>query len=130
MVILTSLLFGAGAAFYALAWLLLPDETDDRILCEELINGHWDWNCLGALICAAAAICLPGAGAVAADQSSIVCGAMAAAPHAAAAIPATAGTAVGAVDSTESADSTDPAGRPGTAVRLDPVAVCATAIAE
>lgn len=62
LVILTSLLFGAGAAFYALAWLLLPDETDDRILCEELINGHWDWNCLGALICAAAAICLPGVG--------------------------------------------------------------------
>ena len=35
LVILTSLLFGAGAAFYALAWLLLPDETDDRILCED-----------------------------------------------------------------------------------------------
>ncbi|NMM96694.1 phage shock protein C, PspC [Bifidobacterium sp. DSM 109960] len=62
LVILTSLLFGAGAAFYALAWFLLPDETDGRILCEELINGHWDWNCAGALVCAAVALCLPGAG--------------------------------------------------------------------
>ncbi|WP_436651936.1 hypothetical protein, partial [Latilactobacillus sakei] len=61
-VILTSLLFGAGAAFYALAWFLLPDETDGRILCEELVNGHWDWNCAGALVCAAVALCLPGAG--------------------------------------------------------------------
>lgn len=62
LVILTSLLFGAGAAFYALAWFLLPDETDGRILCEELVNGHWDWNCAGALVCAAVALCLPGAG--------------------------------------------------------------------
>ena len=44
LVILTSLLFGAGAAFYALAWFLLPDETDGRILCEELVNGHWDFS--------------------------------------------------------------------------------------
>ena len=62
LVILTSLLFGAGAAFYALAWFLLPDETDGRILCEELVNGHWDWNCAGALVCAAVALCLPGSG--------------------------------------------------------------------
>lgn len=62
LVVLTSLLFGAGAAFYALAWFLLPDETDGRILCEELIHGHWDWNCLGALICAMLALRLPGVG--------------------------------------------------------------------
>lgn len=45
-----------------MAWFLLPDETDGRILCEELVNGHWDWNCAGALVCAAVALCLPGAG--------------------------------------------------------------------
>lgn len=71
LVILTSLLFGAGAAFYALAWFLLPDEADDRILCEELINGHWDWNCLGALICAAVAICLPGVGWLAFTMAAV-----------------------------------------------------------
>ena len=62
LVVLASLLFGAGAAFYALAWFLLPDETDGRILCEDLINGRWDWNCAGVLVCAAVALCLPGAG--------------------------------------------------------------------
>lgn len=72
LVILTSLLFGAGAAFYALAWFLLPDETDGRILCEELVNGHWDWNCAGALVCAAVALCLPGAGWLAFGMAVLV----------------------------------------------------------
>ena len=65
LVILTSLFFGCGAAFYGMAWFLLPDETDDRILCEELIAGHWDWSCIGVFVCMAIAICLPGAGWVA-----------------------------------------------------------------
>lgn len=72
LVILTSLLFGAGAAFYALAWFLLPDEADGRILCEELIHGHWDWNCAGVLVCAAVALCLPGVGWVAFGAAVLV----------------------------------------------------------
>lgn len=41
---------GVGMVFYALAWFLLPDERDGRILCEELLAGHWDWSCLGVLL--------------------------------------------------------------------------------
>lgn len=41
---------GIGVVFYALAWFLLPDERDGRILCEELLDGHWDWSCLGVLL--------------------------------------------------------------------------------
>lgn len=41
---------GVGVVFYALAWFLLPDERDGRILCEELLAGHWDWSCLGVLL--------------------------------------------------------------------------------
>lgn len=41
---------GIGVVFYALAWFLLPDERDGRILCEELLAGHWDWSCLGVLL--------------------------------------------------------------------------------
>ncbi len=51
---------------------LLPDETDGRILCEELVNGHWDWNCAGALVCAAVALCLPGAGWLAFGMAVLV----------------------------------------------------------
>ena len=36
---------GIGVVFYALAWFLLPDERDGRILCEELLAGRWDWSC-------------------------------------------------------------------------------------
>ena len=72
LVLLTSLLFGAGAVFYALAWFLLPDEGDDRILCEELIHGRWDWNCLGALVCAMLALWLPGVGWVAFGAAVLV----------------------------------------------------------
>ncbi|WP_278800865.1 PspC domain-containing protein [Bifidobacterium pullorum] len=41
---------GVGVVFYALAWFLLPDERDGRILCEELLAGRWDWSCLGVLL--------------------------------------------------------------------------------
>lgn len=41
---------GIGVVFYAFAWFLLPDERDGRILCEELLDGHWDWSCLGVLL--------------------------------------------------------------------------------
>lgn len=41
---------GVGVVFYALAWFLLPDERDGRILCEELLDGRWDWSCLGVLL--------------------------------------------------------------------------------
>ena len=72
LVILTSLFFGCGAAFYGMAWFLLPDETDDRILCEELIAGHWDWSCIGVFVCMAIAICLPGAGWVAFAVAALI----------------------------------------------------------
>lgn len=41
---------GIGAVFYALAWFLLPDERDGRIMCEELLAGRWDWSCLGVAL--------------------------------------------------------------------------------
>ncbi|MBW3094949.1 PspC domain-containing protein [Bifidobacterium sp. 64T4] len=62
LMLVTALFFGAGAAFYGLAWLLLPDENGNRILFEDLINGVWDWNCVGALIFCVMALCIPGAG--------------------------------------------------------------------
>lgn len=72
LMILSTFFFGAGAAFYGMAWLLLPDETDGRILSEELIRGNWDWNCLGVFLFMAVAICLPGAGWVAFALSALV----------------------------------------------------------
>ena len=62
LMVVAMLFFGAGAAFYGLAWFVLPDERDNQILAEDLINGKWDWNCIGALLCCLVAICLPGAG--------------------------------------------------------------------
>lgn len=62
LMLVAALFFGAGAAFYGLAWLLLPDENSNRILFEDLINGVWDWNCVGALIFCVMALCIPGAG--------------------------------------------------------------------
>ncbi|MFR2313703.1 MAG: PspC domain-containing protein [Bifidobacterium sp.] len=62
LMVVATLFFGAGAAFYGLAWFVLPDERDNQILAEDLINGKWDWNCIGALLCCLVAICLPGAG--------------------------------------------------------------------
>lgn len=71
LMILSAFFFGAGAAFYGMAWFLLPDETDGRILSEELIRGNWDWNCLGVFLFMAVAICLPGAGWVAFALSAL-----------------------------------------------------------
>lgn len=62
LMLVAALFFGAGAAFYGLAWLLLPDENSNWILFEDLINGVWDWNCVGALIFCVMALCIPGAG--------------------------------------------------------------------
>ena len=72
LMILSTFFFGAGAAFYGMAWFLLPDEIDGRILSEELIRGNWDWNCLGVFLFMAVAICLPGAGWVAFALSALV----------------------------------------------------------
>jgi phage shock protein PspC (stress-responsive transcriptional regulator) len=72
LMILSTFFFGAGAAFYGMAWFLLPDETDGRILSEELIRGNWDWNCLGVFLFMAVAICLPGAGWAAFAVSALV----------------------------------------------------------
>ncbi|MCI1831665.1 MAG: PspC domain-containing protein [Bifidobacterium sp.] len=53
------LVFGLGAAFYAVAWMLLPDANGNVILAEELINGRWSWEMLGPLLCLAAALIVP-----------------------------------------------------------------------
>ena len=42
LMVVATLFFGAGAAFYGLAWFVLPDERDNQILAEDLINGKWD----------------------------------------------------------------------------------------
>lgn len=62
LVLASVLLFGFGAALYAIGWMLMPDGRDGRILAEELIAGHWDWSCVGAFACLALAILIPGAG--------------------------------------------------------------------
>lgn len=59
------LLAGFGAALYAFAWLLLPDDRNGTILGERLIAGDWDWSCLGVALCFIAGIVVPGAGLVA-----------------------------------------------------------------
>ena len=72
LVVVATLFFGAGAAFYGLAWFVLPDERDNQILAEDLINGKWDWNCIGALLFCIVAICLPGAGWLAFALAALV----------------------------------------------------------
>jgi phage shock protein PspC (stress-responsive transcriptional regulator) len=62
LMIVSSLFFGFGAALYALGWFLMPDVRDGHILAEDLIAGHWDWNCLGCFLFMAVAIVIPGAG--------------------------------------------------------------------
>lgn len=42
---------GTGAILYAFGWFLLPDELTGAILCEELINGRWDWSYIGVILC-------------------------------------------------------------------------------
>lgn len=51
LMVIAILFTGFGAVFYGLAWLLLPDELDHRILLEELCNGHWDWQFIGVILC-------------------------------------------------------------------------------
>ncbi|MBT1173833.1 PspC domain-containing protein [Bifidobacterium sp. MA2] len=65
LLLASALLFGFGAALYALAWALLPDARDGRILAEELLAGRWDWTCLGVFAVFAIALMIPGAGWVA-----------------------------------------------------------------
>ena len=50
LVLASVVLCGFGLALYAIAWALLPDARDGRILGEELIDGRWDWNMLGVII--------------------------------------------------------------------------------
>ncbi|EFA22713.1 hypothetical protein BIFGAL_03745 [Bifidobacterium gallicum DSM 20093 = LMG 11596] len=49
--IVTSFIGGLGLVFYALGWLLLPDDSDGSILLEEMIAGRWDWQYIGVGIC-------------------------------------------------------------------------------
>ncbi|NMM94184.1 PspC domain-containing protein [Bifidobacterium oedipodis] len=65
LVLVSTLFFGFGAALYAFGWFLMPDWRTGRILCEDLIAGEWDWNCLGCIMFLAIAIVIPGAGWVA-----------------------------------------------------------------
>ncbi|MBW3092707.1 PspC domain-containing protein [Bifidobacterium sp. 82T10] len=58
------LVCGFGAAFYALAWFVLPDDRDGTILSERLVAGDWDWACLGVFLCFAIGVMFPGAGFV------------------------------------------------------------------
>jgi phage shock protein PspC (stress-responsive transcriptional regulator) len=46
-----TLVCGAGLAFYAAAWALLPDCRDGRIMGEDLVHGQWQWVFLGPIIC-------------------------------------------------------------------------------
>ncbi|WEV74447.1 PspC domain-containing protein [Bifidobacterium sp. ESL0798] len=58
----STLAFGFGAAFYAAAWVLLPDCRDGRISGEELVYGHWQWSLLGPIVFMVIAFCFPGIG--------------------------------------------------------------------
>ncbi|OZG65371.1 PspC domain [Bifidobacterium hapali] len=66
------LLGGFGAALYAFAWLLLPDDRNGTILCERLIVGDWDWSCLGIALCFVIGVGLPGAGWLATIAAAFV----------------------------------------------------------
>lgn len=58
----STLVCGFGAAFYAAAWVLLPDCRDGRISGEELVYGQWQWSLLGPIIFMIIAFCFPGIG--------------------------------------------------------------------
>lgn len=62
LMVASVLLFGAGAAFYGLAWMLLPDSRNGHILAQDLIDGQWDWSMIGVFLCLACALLIPGAG--------------------------------------------------------------------
>ncbi|MFT9304864.1 MAG: PspC domain-containing protein [Bifidobacterium aquikefiri] len=56
------LCFGLGAALYGLLWFVLPDHRSNVILLEDLIEGRWDWSCVGVFLCIIVAMIFPGAG--------------------------------------------------------------------
>ena len=58
----STVVFGFGLAFYALAWFLLPDDYDGRILAQDLVNGSWRWVMLGPLAMFVAVFAFPGIG--------------------------------------------------------------------
>lgn len=71
--VLGSAVFGGfGLALYAIAWALLPDARDGRILGEELVAGRWDWNMLGAIIVVIMALVIPGVGMVSSLCAALV----------------------------------------------------------
>ena len=74
LVLIGTLFFGFGAALYAIGWFLMPDWRTGRILCEDLIAGEWDWNCLGCIMFLAIAIVIPGAGWVAIALAALALG--------------------------------------------------------
>lgn len=51
VLMVVSVFFGGfGGLLYGIAWLLLPDELDHRILLEEIIAGQWDWAFVGVIL--------------------------------------------------------------------------------
>ncbi|MBM6699782.1 PspC domain-containing protein [Bifidobacterium pullorum subsp. saeculare] len=72
LMVASVLLFGFGAALYAIGWLLLPDVRTGRILIEDLFAGHWEWDCLGGFLCLAVAVAIPGAGLLALALAAFV----------------------------------------------------------
>ncbi|WP_223846929.1 PspC domain-containing protein [Bifidobacterium rousetti] len=72
LLLASTLLFGFGAALYALAWALLPDSRDGRILAEDVIAGQWDWICIGVIVVFAVALIIPGAGWAAIVAAAVV----------------------------------------------------------
>lgn len=68
----SALLFGFGAAFYAFAWFLLPDDRDGTIACEQLLDGRPDWTCAGCALMLIAGIWIPYAGFFAACAAVFV----------------------------------------------------------
>lgn len=51
ILMVVSVFFGGfGGLLYGIAWLLLPDELDHRILLEEIIAGQWDWAFVGVIL--------------------------------------------------------------------------------
>lgn len=62
LMVASVLLFGAGAAFYGLAWMLLPDSRNGHILVQDLVDGQWDWSMVGVFLCLACALLIPGTG--------------------------------------------------------------------
>lgn len=72
LMIVSTLVFGFGAALYAFGWFLLPDVRNGRILGEDLVNGRWNWNCLGCFLFMAVALVIPGAGWVCIGLAAVV----------------------------------------------------------